>query len=155
HASGRTLEHLERSACPGKRVLGLDRFAGVGVSERRVQLDEEICSQVLGCIVRLEVRDPVTELAQALGENVGQLAPSAEHQRFACGPSHRRSTLSDRSGWTVDPASGMTVRRAEWPPGHEAWISALSPFASAPARRSIVERTESPVESVTASGSNE
>jgi hypothetical protein len=125
HRRGGTLDHIESSLCPGERVLRLDRFAGV--TDRRVQMNQEICSQVRGCVIRLEARDSVAELAETLGEHAGQVAPSAEHQRFACGTSHPRPTLADRSWRTVAPAAGTTVRRAEWPPGHEAPISALSP----------------------------
>src|SRR5262249_52444532 len=90
-----------------------------------------------------------------LCEHWGQVAPTAEHQRVACSTAHLRPTLADGSGRTVSRAAGKTVRRAEWPPGEEAPISALSPWASAMARRSIVERTESALEPVPASGSNE
>src|SRR5262249_8906821 len=141
HRGAGTLDQIESGPGAGEYVLQLHRFAGV--TERRVQQDQEIRGQVDGCVIRLEACDSVTELAEALCEHWGQVAPTAEHQRVACSTAHLRPTLADGSGRTVSRAAGKTVRRAEWPPGEEAPISALSPWASAMARRSIVERTES------------
>jgi len=61
-----TLDHIERGPCPAERVLG-----GGRLSERGVQMHKELCSQVRGCVIRLAARDPVAELAEALGENAG------------------------------------------------------------------------------------